>query len=213
MFLSGETLKKFVRDHQVISPPEDVPIDHFDKLFDNICYKLTVGDEIYISSVERPLPLQDHQSVTIKPGEYAIISTAERLNVPLTKMGLVSMKFHYTGYGLINVSGFHVDPGFQGNFLFAVFNAGPTPVTVRRLEPMFMLFFVDISEPVKEYEGDHQYQNRVPTEMITALTGPSVSLQNLADRISILESYNKVLVGLAGGLIAAVIAAIIALRR
>src|SRR2546426_3268427 len=204
MFLSGETLKQFVQGHQVISPPEDAQtVGYVDDLFDNICYQLTVGDEIYISSVEKPLSLKDRQSVTIRPGEYAIISTAEKLNVPLTKMGLVSMKFRYTGYGLINVSGFHVDPGFKGNFLFTVFNAGPTPVTIRRLEPMFMLLFVDISDPVEGYGGDHQNQTHIPTEMITALTGPSISLQNLGDRVSTLENYNKVLLGLAGGLIAA----------
>jgi dCTP deaminase len=213
MFLSGDNLKTFVQENEIISAPKDAPKTHVGDLFDNICYELTVGGEIYISSLENPLSLKDRQSVTIKPGDYAMIITAETLRFPLTKMGLVSMKFRYTGYGLINVSGFHVDPGFKGNFIFTVFNAGPASVTVRRLEPMFMLFIVDMSSEVEEYKGDHQEQTNIPTEMMTALAGPSVSLKDLVDRVSILESYNKVFLGLAGGLIAALIATIIAIKR
>jgi dCTP deaminase len=216
MFLTGDGLKQFVLDNQVISRPPDAPAHHLEDLFDNICYRLTVGDEVYISSVQGPLPLEKRESVAIQPGEYSIIMTAEKLKLPPTKMGLVSMRFHYTGYGLINVSGFHVDPGFRGNFLFAIYNAGPTPVTVRRLEPMFMFFLVEMSDPIpdtKLYQGRYQGQEHIPSDMITALSGPSVSPQSLAVRVSTLETYRNVILGLVGGLLAAVTGAIIALAH
>lgn len=216
MFLTGTKLERFVLENGVISPPRDETPQHVQKLFDNICYRLTVGDEVYISSVQGPLRLERRESVAIRSGEYAVIMTAEKLKLPADKMGLVSMRFHYTGYGLINVSGFHVDPGFRGNFLFAIYNAGPTPVTIRRLEPMFMLFLVEMSDPIsseKLYQGKYQDQEHIPSDMITALAGPSVSPQTLADRVSALETYKNVLLGLVGGLFAAVITAIIALAH
>lgn len=208
MFLSGETLRNFVLENQVIIPPADVTAnEHLSFLFDKIGFQLTVGDEVYSSSTETPERLGDRQTVTINPGEFTMVSTAERLKIPSGKIGFVSMKFFWTGLGLINVSGFHVNPGFSGNFVFAVYNAGPTPVTIRRLEPMFMLFLAEITDP-QEYEGEHQGQVGIPVRMITTLKGPPVSLRNLADRVSSLENYNRVFIGVIGSLLAAVIAAI-----
>ena len=50
--------------------------------------------------------------------------TKESIEVPLDALGLISIRSKYKLKGLINVSGFHVDPGFRGSLVFAVYNAG-----------------------------------------------------------------------------------------
>ena len=42
---------------------------------------------------------------------------------------------------LINVSGFHVDPNYKGKLIFSAFNAGPRDIILRKLDPVFMIFF------------------------------------------------------------------------
>jgi dCTP deaminase len=40
--------------------------------------------------------------------------------------------------GLVNINGFHVDPGNEEELLFAIFNAEPQTVTVRRDQDALM---------------------------------------------------------------------------
>jgi hypothetical protein len=41
-------------------------------------------------------------------------------------MAFISMRTAFKFKGLVNISGFHVDPGYKGKLIFAVFNASPT---------------------------------------------------------------------------------------
>ena len=40
--------------------------------------------------------------------------------------------------------GFHVDPGYEGRLVFAVFNAGSVPIVVKQEEPTFLLWYVSL---------------------------------------------------------------------
>ena len=59
------------------------------------------------------------------PGQFAFLLTDEIVEVPDSAMALISIKAKIKWRGLINVSGFHVDPGFKGRLIFSVYNAGP----------------------------------------------------------------------------------------
>ena len=50
-------------------------------------------------------------------------------------MAFISIKAKLKFRGLVNVSGFHIDPGYRGKIIFAVFNAGPQPILLRRGQP------------------------------------------------------------------------------
>jgi dCTP deaminase len=115
---------------------------------------LTVGPEIYITpSVDHPLPsthtkqlLTEKQPFAIPPGQFAFLLTEETVSVPASAMAFISMKATYKLRGLINVSGFHVDPGWNGRLIFSVFNAGPTPVPLERGLPLFLIWYADLDE-------------------------------------------------------------------
>jgi len=48
---------------------------------------------------------------------------------------------------LINVSGFHVDPGFHGHLKFAVYNAGSNDITLAQDQSVFVIWYADLDAP------------------------------------------------------------------
>lgn len=220
MFLTSDALRQDVHAHHVITPPDDIPVaDHpgyIEKLFQGAYYELSLGDEIFISTKESPTILRDRAVANIEPGEFVIVSTAETISMPPDRLAFISMKFGFTENGLINVSGFHIDPGFKGKIHFAVYHAGPATVTVRRLEPMFLLFLTKIDEVKKPdlYDDKHKHQSLslIPAETIMRLKGPPISLKHLDSRLGKLESTVTVLLTLMGALLVAAIGAILRFR-
>jgi dCTP deaminase len=51
---------------------------------------------------------------------------------------------------LVNVSGFHVDPEFEGRLLFSVFNAGPSAIPLRRGERCFHIWYAGLDQECTE---------------------------------------------------------------
>lgn len=55
---------------------------------------------------------------TIPKGQFALLITEEIVKVPNNALAFISFKAKYKYKGLINVSGFHVDPGWYGKLTF-----------------------------------------------------------------------------------------------
>lgn len=89
-----------------------------------VSYALRVGDEVYRSEERLPDSLSpDRQPyVIIHPGQFALVKTLEVVKVPKEYVGFISIRSEYKFQGLVNVSGFHVDPAFCGHLIFAVQN-------------------------------------------------------------------------------------------
>lgn len=187
----------------IVSPP---PLD---RNIGRASVRLTVGEEIYISpaaeteSKTRQL-LKDRQSLVIPSGQFAFLCTAETVCVPNDAIAFITVRSKEASFrGLVNVSGFHVDPGYVGQLIFSVFNAGPGPVQVTLGDPWFEIFFADLVDPeVKEYTTDNGYTG-IPTRLITPLAKQFHSfagLENeiketkeaLSDRITALEREHTV---------------------
>lgn len=147
-FWSGETLKD--RLETLVTPFDPDRVDCS-------AYTLTMGRELYVSPNDA---MQDPQSVTIRqlgdgegftipPGQFAFLLTEEKVTIPDTALALISIKAKIKWRGLINVSGFHVDPGFRGRLVFSVYNAGPVPVHLRQGQAMFLIWFANLDKPTK----------------------------------------------------------------
>ncbi|MGE5604695.1 MAG: dCTP deaminase domain-containing protein [Bacteroidota bacterium] len=131
-------------------------IKEYDKnRYNNWSYDLCLGDEVYITSEKEPkilTPLEPY--VNIRPGDFALLITQECIAVPPDCMAFISVKFTYKQKGLINISGFHVDPNYQGKIIFSVYNAGPNDILLKLGEPVFMIFFEELDVPCnKERES------------------------------------------------------------
>jgi dCTP deaminase len=120
-------------------------------------YELAVGSEVFLTSAddERKEILQSYgDSIVIPPGQFALLITDETVCIPATAIGFISMRFSIKQKGLINVSGFHVDPGYRNRLKFSVYNAGSMPITLLRGQRIFMLWLCDLDQETKDvYKG------------------------------------------------------------
>jgi dCTP deaminase len=179
-FWSSQTLEE--RIGQLIDPPDTVMID---------CNAITlrVGTEIYITPeleqahMQTKQRLRSHQGFLIPPGQFAFVMTEEVVRVPLDTMAFISMKTTFKNKGLVNVSGFHADPGWNGPLVFAVFNAGPASVHLHRGLPLFLIWYADLDHP-SEKRKTNAGSRQISAVTINNLTGGVNSLNVLSTRLT-----------------------------
>ena len=108
-------------------------------------YELGVGPEAFITSKsDETTHLPVGKKVSIPPGQFGLLITKETVYVPETAIAFISIRASVKFKGLINVSGFHVDPGFRGQLKFAVYNAGSMTIDLDQDERVFMIWFADL---------------------------------------------------------------------
>lgn len=161
------------------------------KQFQGWQYDLSLGAEYYTTTLDLPQGLsEDKPYAIIRPGDFALLITEERLNMPLDAMAFISIKFTYKQKGLINISGFHVDPGYTGKIIFSAYNAGPNDIVLKKGEPVFMIFFQMLDKRLEKTSSTTKLEN-IPASMVSAIRGKSISLASNAVRIDRVEFYFK----------------------
>lgn len=151
---------------------------------------LRVGGQVYVTpGLEQPAPnlhtkqkLDPGDSVPIPPGQFAFLLTEEVITVPPEQMGFISIKATYKLRGLVNVSGFHVDPGWSGPLIFTVFNAGPATIQLERGLPVFLLWIADLDEASEKRKTDPAAPG-IPPGIINNITGVVDSIYALEKRV------------------------------
>jgi len=203
----------FLTDGEIKSKSGDLFIEGFDSNnAEGASYDMSLGDEVYISGEDCPRLLSEAcPFVSIPRGQFALLLTKEKLKIPEDYFALISIRMRFKEKGLINVSGFHVDPGFKGKLYFSVFNAGPNDVLLKRNEPIFMIFFYKLAKPVeKPCSSERNNIEYLPISIVSQLKGKSASLYDVDKKVSELKVYSYVCFSLIIALIAAVIAIAIA---
>lgn len=205
-FWSGEKLRREVLAQQIVDPFNPDKIDCS-------AYTLTLGPEYFISPdysthfsdiKKRRLRAVDlgildtrarpGEQFVIPPGQFAYLLTEEVVRIPSSAMGLISLKFGVKGPGLINVSGFHVDPGYWGRLVFSVYNAGPSEARLQRYQDVFLLWIADLdadSEEVKNYSKPKNIT--ISDEMVSKADRPVYSLQGISERVEKLTQEVRIL--------------------
>lgn len=192
-FLSSKTLKKRIPREEIIIPFEEERIKY-------AAYELSLGREAYVTTDEKKQKYEDDDQVVIHPGQFALLITEEKVKVPNNLIAFISIKFSIKSEGLINVSGFHVDPGFEGKLKFYVYNAGVQNVNITVGDPTFQIWFSELSDPVK-YDGNHNGQNSITSSDVMKAQGKMASPHALSDRIDKLESRFKIVIALLIGIL------------
>jgi len=153
-------------------------------------YELSLGDEVFITSDSDGSKrfLKEHEQIAIPPGQFALLLTEERVKMPVNSLGFISIKAGKKFCGLVNVSGFHVDPGFDGRLKFSVYNAGSRNVVLTRGNPLFVLW-------ISEFDSGHvdpytrKVANEISDEDIMKIHGEIASPGNLLKRLQSIESF------------------------
>lgn len=201
-FWSGEKLAKIGKSINLVTPFEPDQIDCSS-------YTLTLGPECFVTpsfgnnepnlkqqldSVRtitvggEQLPLTGGEMI-IPAGQFAFLLTEEVIKIPSNAMGFISLKSHVKWKGLINVSGFHVDPGFQGRLIYSVYNAGPSNIHLARGERLFLLWIADLDQTSSEkYLYDKPPVGEISLSLISEVDRPLHSLQSLSETVEKLRN-------------------------
>lgn len=178
-FWSGETLKEKLP--QLVQPYDE-------KAVDCAAYTLHVGSEIYVSPDRKVSDPTRHakkrlaagEAFTIPAGQFGFLTTAEQVTVPDNALAFISIKARLKFGGLINISGFHVDPGYQGELLFSVMNAGPKPLHLQQGQPLFLIWYADLDQTTTERKNGPGFKGIDPV-LLNGISGEILSLQSLSD--------------------------------
>jgi len=193
-----------IKDFERVKDPES-------KLIQPSSLELSLGKEVFISSKKDLSLLNDKDKhISIPPGDFALLISREYIKIPNDCMGFISIKSNYKFKGLINISGFHVDPCFEGKLIFSVFNAGTREVILSYGYPIFILFITYIRGKCKEaYKGEHKKQRHIDVKYMESLMGAQIPLYDMAHRLRDVETKIKIFGGVLGGILIALIASLI----
>jgi dCTP deaminase len=225
-FWSGERWLKELEAQPIIDHPDPAKIDCS-------AYTLTLGPEYFISPdysappsaivKKRLQPATEElvgkekkdvpgETVAIPPGQFAYLQTEEVIRIPKNAMGLISLKFGVKGPGLINVSGFHVDPGYYGRLIFSVYNAGSQPARLHRQQDVFLLWMADLDQESTYAKAatDTPANESISEDMVAKVDRPIHSLQGLSDRLERLNDKVELIASVAKavGVFAGIVVAI-----
>jgi dCTP deaminase len=129
------------------------------------------------------LRVEPNRKFAIVPGRFVAALTFERLAMPLHISGRFGLKSKFTRRGLIAFPGIQIDPGFRGRLAISLFNAGPEPIELKYLAPMFSVEFHTLEAPAQRgYSGVYQGQKTFPPDQEKfILNAKTVSLAEIGE--------------------------------
>jgi dCTP deaminase len=152
-------------------------------------YLLSIGSEVYVSdeeSAKTARQLKEGESFAIDPGQFAFLLTEEQVNIPRSTLGFISIRASIKFSGLVNISGFHVDPGYSGKLLFSVFNAGPSRIHLKRGEPIFPIWLADLHEEISRKQIKKGYDD-LPSKNINQISGKFTTAYQVEKQIEAMK--------------------------
>jgi dCTP deaminase len=177
-FWSSEKFRATLLEVKIIEPYDETAVKYG-------AYELSLGSEAFLTSYDdnKKKTLADGEQVVIPPGQFGLLLTEEKVSVPDNAIGFISIKAGIKFKGLVNVSGFHVDPGFSGKLKFSVYNAGSRDIVLQRKRRVFLLWFSDLDQPTQPYSGEHAYQSEITPEDVMQIAGKIASPGQLKNDI------------------------------
>src|SRR5947209_3028397 len=157
-FWSSQTLKARIPADQLVVPYDASRVVHS-------AYEMGVGSEAFVTSnPSDKTQVPAGTKIVIPPGQFGLLVTRETVRVPANVIAFISIRAGIKFQGLVNVSGFHVDPGYRGQLKFAVYNAGSRTIVLDQDQRIFMIWFADL-----DHTDADPYQERPPApNVITA---------------------------------------------
>lgn len=157
-FWSSQKLKARIPADQLVEPYDPNRVVH-------CAYEMGVGAEAFVTSnPSDKTQVSAGAKITIPPGQFGLLITREKVYIPDNAIAFISIRAGIKFQGLVNVSGFHVDPGFRGQLKFAVYNAGSRTIVLDQEQRVFMIWFADLDQVTED-----PYPPRPPTpNVITA---------------------------------------------
>src|SRR5437867_4008426 len=136
-------------------------------------YDFRVGKQAFASNTDAKIDVENKGLVIIDPGEFAVITTRERVRCGPQIAGQIGLCSPYARDGLLLLSGPQIDPGFNGVLIVRVTNLAPRRITLAYEAPFLTSQFFKLSHPVANpYRGSRQGQTGLGPRDIEDLSNP-----------------------------------------
>lgn len=208
-FLTSQAIKKLNDSNRVSTPPQPDLVEPFDATrIAQASYELSLGQESFISEKNPEIrTLGPGSMLKIPAGQMAFLTTKEKVNIPKDCLAFISIKASKKLKGLINISGFHVDPGYSGHLLFSVFNSSPTDVSLKEGDALFLIWFYKLDTEDQTPYPANKGGKTINTDLVDKITDAfpsngeiSRELLSLKNKIQLI-GWGMVAIGLPVGLI------------
>ena len=191
-FWSGEKLLKeaTAANSKLIVPFSKDQIDcNAYTLRMGIQYYKTADREIKSSETQKRELLGPNDSFLIPSGQFAFLLSRESVSVPIDSMAFISMRLDIKLQGLINVSGFNVDPGYTGKLVYAVYNASPSSIQISENDLLFKIWFCNLDGTLsdKYTKVSSAGLNEISSKMIRGMNRETISIQALKEDVESLR--------------------------
>lgn len=140
----------------------------FDKAFlSNInpaSIDLSLGEEIRDVDGHLIDKLGKSDEFVIKPNQFVLAHTLERINMPVNLLGIVKGKSSLARKGLIVEFAGFIDPGFTGQITLELKNVSDKPVTLKKYMRICQLCFLKMDQTPRYPYGsdeDSHYQHQM----------------------------------------------------
>jgi deoxycytidine triphosphate deaminase len=147
-------------------------------------YDMRLGRDYMIGGIVRVLN-DDNPSYSLQPGEFVILTSLERLNMPLNLVAHNGIMSPWARLGLVSLFSPQIDPGFEGILTVPVFNAGDAPISLQRYDCMFTVEFVHTGTHASYgWSSHHGRQTAIPSR-----SGPLTTMPNMTQVKSAMEQF------------------------
>lgn len=226
---SSDSLKKeFVGDAYMLitnkNKYKQMVINFEDNLFKGTFYELRIGviiplkvlykskneidkllEDIYKSSsiddLSRKYSNIFQYSYELEPGELAIVITLEKLRVQNDVCGFLTIKHFLAIKGMNILYGTRVDPNFEGNLIFIVYNVGGAKISLERYRPIVSISFFKLESIIQRFPGktfiswknglDQIIREFIKEERIMLFWDQIVELNNTIEKIRVKQEENN----------------------
>jgi len=110
-------------------------------------YDLRVGSKALKGGSADEQTLDHSTSITMEPGSYVAVLSAEKVRLPNNVCAFIGAKRHLSYEGVILLTGMQVHPGYEGYFVFGLFNASGKNYVLQFQQKICSITFFDV-EPV-----------------------------------------------------------------
>ncbi len=160
MILSDQDIKKKLDSKEIIIDPlpdaESLGTVSVDLRLGNDFIVYRSSSHSVIDAIDKKIPegleekvtVADNGSIIIRPREFALGSTYEKIKLPSNIAGRLEGKSSLGRLGLvIHSTAGKVDPGFEGNLVLEITNIGTVPIVLHPKMRICQLLFEQLSSP------------------------------------------------------------------
>lgn len=149
-------------------------------------YDMRIGKRALVSHAETEIDVEKNRSVAIRPGEFALLTTYEKVKLASNVAGHIGVKSYYTRKGLVLLAGLQIDPGFEGHLVLGIYNVAPRQLVLDYLSPFCTVEFHKLAKPVERpyISKGEQLKGQIPqVDKDYLRTLETQSLSNLAESV------------------------------